>query len=102
VIETSLYSEGFLTGRRPLQFSGRAIIQGDSKYACYFLGQHREQLFDLATDPGEMVNRAVTSAGHAERDRMRHLLYDFCRRTEDPYLHQVPGHALLSPGAERW
>jgi arylsulfatase A-like enzyme len=40
---------------------GRMIRSRDCKYVAYDWGKHREQLFDLARDPGEMVNLAVES-----------------------------------------
>lgn len=36
--------------------TGNAIISGDYKYALYFEGRNREQLYDLRNDPGEMRN----------------------------------------------
>ncbi|MFP6643374.1 MAG: sulfatase-like hydrolase/transferase [Candidatus Latescibacterota bacterium] len=38
---------------------GRALVGERYKYSCYSMGRWREQLVDLQTDPGEMVNLAV-------------------------------------------
>ncbi len=57
-----------LVGGKPVSFSrdhvvveskaGRMIRTGRFKYVVYEDGEHREQLTDLATDPGEMANLA--------------------------------------------
>ncbi|MCE9589684.1 MAG: sulfatase-like hydrolase/transferase [Planctomycetes bacterium] len=44
---------------RYLSTVGRMIVTRCHKYAVYSWGQHREQLFELSQDPGEMVNLAV-------------------------------------------
>ncbi|MFW5856563.1 MAG: sulfatase [Planctomycetota bacterium] len=55
---------------------------GRHKYVLYSWGRHREQLFDLERDPGELVNLAVESR-HAETlDRMRALVDAWCRETD--------------------
>ncbi|MFH1919958.1 MAG: sulfatase-like hydrolase/transferase [Planctomycetota bacterium] len=38
--------------------AGRMVRSGRFKYVVYESGEHREQLIDLASDPGEMVNLA--------------------------------------------
>lgn len=77
VVET-----GFGAGPRP-RTSGRAVIEQRWKYVVYSWGQHREQLFDLDADPGEMVNLAVESAYGGVLQRFRRSLLDWCLETED-------------------
>lgn len=62
---------------------GRALITDQQKYVVYGWGTHREQLFDLHADPGEMRNLVVESAFDPVLERMRHRLLDWCRRTND-------------------
>jgi len=38
--------------------AGRMLRTGRFKYVVYQTGKHRQQLIDLANDPGEMVNLA--------------------------------------------
>lgn len=62
----------------PQVTEGWALLTDRYKYCIYSHLQHREQFFDLAADPGEMVNLAV-SARHAHlvadhRARLRHRL----------------------------
>nr|WP_255519063.1 sulfatase-like hydrolase/transferase [Kitasatospora sp. SID7827] len=69
---------------------GRMVRAGRHKYVCYAWGDHREQLFDLAADPGELVNLAV-DARHAEPlDRFRRLLAAHCAAGADPFARFVP------------
>lgn len=78
---------------------GRCIVSERWKYSAWKWGHHREQLVDLHQDPGEMVNLAQTSRYQGELNRMRSRLHQWCRDTRDGF--QVPGHEILSPGAQR-
>ncbi|MEV6978790.1 sulfatase-like hydrolase/transferase [Kitasatospora sp. NPDC093806] len=69
---------------------GRMIRDQRHKYVCYAWGDHREQLFDLAADPGEMVNLAVDARNSELLDRFRGLLAEHCARTGDPFARFVP------------
>ena len=61
------------------------------KYVVFSWGKHREQLFDLRADPGEMSNLAVSSAHADVLDEHRRRLRDWCARTGDEFLpHAVP------------
>ena len=59
-------------------YYGRALIDGAVKYVVYDRGDHREQLFDLAVDPGETRNLATVpdhqSLLHTCRTRLRQQL----------------------------
>ena len=63
--------------------TGRALIEERFKYVVYGWGAHREQLFDLMTDPGEMRNLAAEAAFDQVLERLRARLLDWCRRTGD-------------------
>ena len=51
--------------------AGRVIIAGQWKYTVYSWGRHREQLHDLAADPGEQRNLAVEARYAPELEGMR-------------------------------
>ncbi len=77
VVET-----GFGHGARPTT-SGRAVIGERYKYVIYSWGRHREQLYDLVEDPGEMVNLAVEARHVNKLEQNRRVLLEWCRTTED-------------------
>lgn len=80
--------------------STRMIRSERFKYTLDLKGLYREMLFDLETDPGEMVNLAVESAYRGELQRHRDWLAAWCGRTGDTfgghYAH--PGVSLVLPG----
>ncbi len=64
---------------------GQMILRRDYKYMRYYKGERREQLFDLAADPGEMRN-AIADPEH--RQGLVELRAAFARMfpaTCDPY-----------------
>jgi arylsulfatase A-like enzyme len=65
---------------------GRMLRTARYKYAVYAWGAHREQLFDLLEDPGEMVNLAYDSRHRDVLDEHRRRLADWCERTDDDFL----------------
>ncbi|MFJ9693958.1 sulfatase [Kitasatospora sp. NPDC101183] len=69
---------------------GRMVRSGPHKYVCYAWGDHREQLFDLAADPGELVNLAVDARHAPLLDRFRGLLAEHCAAAADPFARFVP------------
>ncbi|MGQ9575124.1 MAG: sulfatase family protein [Thermoguttaceae bacterium] len=69
-------------GRQPAAWRDQLVVESHAgrmlrtdryKYVVYESGQHREQLIDLATDPGEMANLA-------ERPEYRQVLDEHRRR----------------------
>jgi len=50
---------------------GRAIISDEFKYVLYEQGTHREQLYDLRTDPGETRNAAHDKVNHDVLKQLR-------------------------------
>lgn len=73
---------GFGSGPRP-RTSGRAVIGPRYKYVVYSWGRHREQLYDLQTDPGEQVNLAVQARHEGKLEEFRRLLLTWCLETDD-------------------
>ena len=64
---------------------GQMVVQDDFKYMRYYQGANREQLVDLAEDPGEMRN-AVHDAAHQSRlGQLRDKFASVFPRAHDPY-----------------
>lgn len=58
-------------------------------------GKNREQLFDLDTDPGEMVNLAVAAQYRGVLNEHRELLAMWTERTDDRHTaHEAHPNAL--------
>ena len=69
---------------------GRAVVGRRWKYIVYQWGAHREQLFDLENDPGEMVNLADY---HGTRDVLaerRQTLKAWAEQHDDPFARFIP------------
>ena len=66
--------------------ASRAVLTDRYKYSAYPMGRYREQLVDLQTDPGEMVNLAVNARFKDELDDHRRRLRAWCEKTEDEFL----------------
>ena len=72
---------------------GRMVRTQRYKYCVYSWGLYREQLFDLETDPGEMVNLAVEARYSDVLRDMRRRLDRWGKRTNDP--------VVLHPGGRK-
>jgi arylsulfatase A-like enzyme len=70
--------------------AGRMVRTGRYKYNVYATGAHREQLFDLEADPGEMINLAEDSKHRTVLDEHRARLKTWARQTGDPALGTIP------------
>ncbi len=64
---------------------GRMVVTDRYKYIAYSWGSYREQLFDLQTDAGEMVNLALSSRHRDVLHRHRQLLREWCAATDDNF-----------------
>jgi arylsulfatase A-like enzyme len=62
---------------------GRMLRTDRFKYCVYDSGKNREQLIDLANDPGEMTNLAGNEQYEEILDRHRQLIRDWVKRTGD-------------------
>jgi len=76
-----------------------AIEREGVKYIQYYGVWDRDELYDLATDPGEMRNLADDPAWGAKKQELRVALYDQLADTEGR--HVIPYGARLSTGAVR-
>jgi hypothetical protein len=55
------------------------------KYVAFRSGARSEQLFDLDTDPGEVVNLAADPAARPLLDSHREMLAQWSRQTGDGF-----------------
>ncbi|WP_327087161.1 sulfatase-like hydrolase/transferase [Nonomuraea sp. NBC_01738] len=70
--------------------TGRSVRTDRYRYTCYAWGRHREQLFDLRADPGELVNLATTGAYGEALAHHRTLLGDHVVATGDRFARFLP------------
>ncbi len=61
----------------------RGVFDGRWKLVVNLLCE--DELYDLAEDPGEMVNRIHDEACAADRNRLHDLLLDWMNETRDPF-----------------
>jgi len=72
-----------------LGLRGRMLRTEQYKYCVYDTGEHREQLFDMAADPGETNNLAVQLEHQSLLEQQRKILYQWAMETQDldfPYI----------------
>jgi arylsulfatase A-like enzyme len=82
---------------------GRMVRTERFKYVAYTWGAYREALYDMARDPGEMVNLAVRSTYADVLQQHRNLLRDWCARTGDSFYghhYSHPDMPFMAPGDE--
>ena len=68
----------------------RALVGERYKYSVYAMGRWREQLIDLQTDPGEMVNLAVEKRRAELLREYRERLRAWCLETDDEGATLIP------------
>ena len=68
----------------------RALVGERYKYSVYALGRGREQLVDLPSDPGEMVNLAVEARFGGELAACRERLRSLCQASGDDVGRLIP------------
>lgn len=68
---------------QPPNTTGRSLLCGRYKYTVYSWGKWREQLVDLAADPGELRNLAVEDRFDRELEQLRSALLRWCLETND-------------------
>ena len=85
-----------------LALHGRMVRTPRYKYVMYSAGKHREQLFHMHDDPGEMVNLAVEARYRDVLGEHRRLLAEWIEETDDRFeAHYAHPHALAQvPGQE--
>lgn len=88
VLEGGTVARTFVAGELIYQDQtreGRMIRTARHKYVVFNGGARPEQLFDLDTDPGEVLNLAARPEGQAELDRHRAILRAWIRTTRDDF-----------------
>ena len=66
--------------------SGRMVVSRGHKYCAWSRGEHREQLFDLRADPGEMTNAANRESMRDVVERHRAWLRAWIAHTGDRFV----------------
>ena len=64
---------------------GQMVIGQDAKYMRYYQGARREQLIDLAADPGEMRNAVADAAQRQRLGELRAAFASLFPAAHDPY-----------------
>ena len=77
-LHEEVFIETLLSG---VGIQGWSVVEGDYKYVFYRWGRNREQLYDLRSDRGEMVNLAVDRRHAATLARLRAKMYDWAVKT---------------------
>ena len=96
VVQTSFQDAAALPGAGT---TGRALISGTWKYSVYSWGAHREQLHDLAADPGEQRNLAVEGSHAPVLERMRAEMLRWAQSAGDTgFLKRLVLPAGAAPG----
>jgi len=80
----------------PLPIRARLVRTARHKYIAYDVGRHREQVFDLASDPGEMHNLVDEPACAGILGEHRRMLSEWCRQTGDSFSAAAEGMPLGS------
>ncbi|TDE01015.1 sulfatase [Jiangella asiatica] len=91
VAETEWTFPGLMPPPVLARLQARMVRTERHKYQCYSWGRHREQLFDLNADPGEMVNLATSGAHQGVLDDHRRRLAAHCATLGDDFVRYVPG-----------
>lgn len=68
---------------------GRMLRNKRFKYWIYDMGKKRESLFDLQSDPGEMVNLAEDLKFRNDLDNCRSQLIEWAKKYNDPFLKNL-------------
>lgn len=82
--------------------NGRAVVGAKYKYMVYNKGKYKEQLVDLKSDPGEMVNLAIERKHESVLQEYRSLLFNWCENTNDNFgfHYSKPKGSVNVPGFE--
>ncbi|MEG1622529.1 MAG: sulfatase-like hydrolase/transferase [Alistipes sp.] len=86
-LRTTLHEEVFVeTLFSGTQVRGWSIVENRYKYVLYNYHRDREQLYDLLTDKGEMLNLAVDVKYATELARLRKKMYEWGLKINDSRL----------------
>ncbi len=88
VAEAKFIQGAEIDGKTPI-VEARMLRDDRYKYCVYDSGGNSESLVDMQSDPGETINLAKDSNLQPQRARLRSLLREFCRSTDDPFLNAL-------------
>jgi choline-sulfatase len=88
VVENKMIQGSPIDGQKP-EPAGRMVRSKKFKYCVYDIGNHRESLIDMESDPGEMINLAEKKEYRQELERHRQYLAEWCKSTNDAFV--APG-----------
>lgn len=92
VVENEMNQGGAIDGKIPVA-NGRMVRSGNYKYCLFDIGRHREELYDLKTDPGEMTNIANQKQSEPIIKKMRGYLKEFALKHKDTLSLSMLGFA---------
>ena len=72
----------------------------DHRWKLVWNATERDELYDLETDPGELVNRAADPACRDELNRLRRELAGWMGKINDPLLNPFTRGQFLTPGVK--
>lgn len=97
VAETVWRFPGLMPPPKQASLSGRMVRTNRFTYLCYSWGEHREQLFDMDTDSGQMVNLATSGSHQSVLDDHRRRLAEQCRANGDQQFTRFIPAARCAP-----
>lgn len=90
VTETEWTFPGLMPPPSMSKLIARMVRTARYKYMCHAWGSHREQLFDLWRDPGELTNLATSGAHQDVLDDHRRALIEHCDTLGEEFGRWVP------------
>ncbi len=91
VVETEWTFPGLMPPPVMSKLLARMVRSPRYTYMCHLWGLHREQLFDMERDPGEMTNLATSGAHQDILADHRRRLIEHCDALGDSFGRNVPG-----------
>ncbi|GAB3751045.1 sulfatase family protein [Microlunatus parietis] len=90
VVETEWTFPGLMPPPVMSTLLGRLVRTERYAYLCHSWGLHREQLFDLGQDPGQLINLATSGRHQPILDDHRRRLREHCAVGDDRFARHVP------------
>lgn len=104
VVENKMAQGGSVDGKVPVT-DGRMVRSARYKYCLFDLGEKREELYDMESDSGEMVNIAYEKQSQSIIKNMRGYLHEWAIKNDDiltlNMLHFVGDNHLITVGSNK-
>ncbi|MFC7624272.1 sulfatase [Microlunatus sp. GCM10028923] len=95
VVETEWTFPGLMPPPAMSTLLARLVRTERYAYLCHSWGLHREQLFDLERDPGQLINLATSGRHQQVLNDHRHRLREHCATGADSrFARHVPGDGV--------